>query len=548
MKKHYARILSDSDRRVQKALSRQVMTETNDFNYGGFRDADGLVEPKYAIYCMTTMTSVFLNKESRWYHDPRLFEKILLAINYIKRGQRENGFFDLINCNFYSAPDTAFCIKRLLPLYSFLTRHNTDNYAETLIAPIRQIIYGGATAMTAGGFHTPNHRWAIASCLMLCARMFNEPKFDKAANKYLAEGIDCNSDGEFAEKSAGNYNRINNDAMIALTAATGNGSYEEYAIRNLYMMMTYIEPDGSIFTNNSTRQDRGKRLYPKDYYFEYLYLGEKYQDDILLDCANYIMDVVIEKGLSSMDCLIHYMNFPHLKELEHEGSSIPVSYEKHYRDSNIVRCRNGNFSYSILNQSPVFLYFQSGDLTMSLRIGASFCEHRAFQSERLEKSEQGYKLFQQMNGWYYLPFDKPQDTTDWWKMNNSAREKIYGPNMNFKVCIQEAENGIDISFKIDGTDRAPIRLEAVFDSGTRIESESFIAEGRAGDHIVAKNGMVTVSKEAHAIRIGPAFGAHHFVSGKFGSTPTDPNCFTVYFTDFTCCEHTLSIRAAASEY
>lgn len=548
MKKYYSRILADSDQRVQKLLPKQVTENANDFYYGGFRDTDALVEPKYAIYCMTSMAAAYFNERSRWYLDTQLFEKILLAVDYIKRGQRENGFFDLINCNFYSAPDTAFCIKRLLPLYHYLIKHDTGEYAVTLISPIRNIIHNGAWAMAAGGFHTPNHRWAIASCLLLCARMFQEPKFETAANKYLVEGIDCNSDGEFAEKSAGNYNRINNDAMIMLTAATGDRQYEEYAIRNLYMMMTYLEPDGSIFTNNSTRQDRGKRVYSKDYYFEFLYLGEKYKDDNLLNCANYIMEVVLEKGQGTMDCLIHYMNFPHLKDLEHEGSLISTTYEKQYRDSNIVRCRNGNFSYTILSQNSTFLYFQNGDLTLSLKIGASFCEHRAFQAETLEKTEQGYRLSQQMTGWYYLPFEKSQDSADWWSMNNDAREKIYGPDMNFEVCIQKTENGIDVKFKVDGIDKAPIRIEAVFDSGARIESENFMVEGQPGGYIVAKSGMITVSHKEHAIRIGEAFGAHNFVTGKFGSEPVDSKCFTVYFTDFTCCEHTLSIRAATSKY
>ena len=71
---------------------------------------------------------------------------------------------------------------------------------------------------------------------------------EEAANTYLKEGIDCNEDGEFSEKSAGNYNRINNDAMILLSQVTGDTTYEQHVLRNLRMMLTYIEPDGSIFT------------------------------------------------------------------------------------------------------------------------------------------------------------------------------------------------------------------------------------------------------------------------------------------------------------
>ena len=68
----------------------------------------------------------------------------------------------------------------------------------------------------------------------------------------LKEGNDCNEDGEYAERSAGNYNRINNDAMIMLAVATGDESYYAPVLRNLEMMLTYIDPDDSIFTNNST--------------------------------------------------------------------------------------------------------------------------------------------------------------------------------------------------------------------------------------------------------------------------------------------------------
>lgn len=62
----------------------------------------------------------------------------------------------------------------------------------------------------------------------------------------LKEGNDCNEDGEYAERSAGNYNRINNDAMIMLAVATGDESYYAPVLRNLEMMLTYIDPDDSF--------------------------------------------------------------------------------------------------------------------------------------------------------------------------------------------------------------------------------------------------------------------------------------------------------------
>ncbi len=71
--------------------------------------------------------------------------------------------------------------------------------------------------------------------------------------------FDGNADGEYAERSTGGYNCVVNDAMINLYEMTKNKEYLSYPERNLHMMELYFEPDGTIFTQNSTRQDRGKR-------------------------------------------------------------------------------------------------------------------------------------------------------------------------------------------------------------------------------------------------------------------------------------------------
>lgn len=549
MRKHYNKIRSDSDMRVKRSFTIQVLDSTDSLNYGGFRDEDGLVEPKFAIYRVTTMIACFYNKDSFWYNNTSVYERILLGLSYIKRAQRENGFFDLINCNFYSGPDTAFCIKRLLPTYQYLkTKASLSDKTTNLRIQLEDIIIKGANAMMNCGFHTPNHRWAIASVLALCSKIFDKEEYKQAADSYLIEGIDCNEDGEFAERSAGNYNRINNDAMIMLAIATKEDSYLNYAIRNLNMMLTYIEPDGSIFTNNSTRQDRGKKVYPKDYYFDYLYLGAKLDKPLFLNAANYIMDIVDEKNITAMDCLILFMLHEDLIDLEHKESDIPTVYHKHYQSSEIIRHRNKDYSYSIINHSPCFLYFQHGDLTVSLKIGASFCEHRSFISQTLTKEDDGYHLKEEKVGWYYLPFDEPQDTTDWWKMDHTNRKKLLGPNMNFDLTISETTDGLIVRIKTTGIDRAPLRLELAFDEGVRIDNDHFIAEGIPSGGIVIKDGTVTASKGDYAIAVGPAFGYHNFIAGKFGSDGRNPHCYTVYFTDYTCFDHMITLRAVPSSY
>lgn len=71
MRKHYERILHDSESRVQRYLDIQILDENSPF-CGGFPKADSLAEPKTAIYRATTMTACYLNHESRYYLDAEL--------------------------------------------------------------------------------------------------------------------------------------------------------------------------------------------------------------------------------------------------------------------------------------------------------------------------------------------------------------------------------------------------------------------------------------------------------------------------------------------
>lgn len=556
MRRHYERILHDSESRVARDLEIQILDEASPF-YGGFPKADSLAEPKTAIYRATTMTACYLNADSRYYLDEALGERIRLALAYVRRSQRPGGYFDLINCNFYSGPDTAFCAKRLIPAYVYLRKvvngqlqaaPEAVQAASTLLPLYEEILRDAASALTHCGFHTPNHRWAIASVLMTCAQLFAMPECHTAAEAILLEGNDCNEEGEYAERSAGNYNRINNDAMIMLACATGDESYYEPVMRNLGMMLTYIDPDDSIFTGNSTRWDRGRKIYPREYYMEYLYMGVTCDRPDLVAAANAIMEMVERHSLRSFDCLILLMLLPELVDHEETAHTIATDYHKFYKDSGIVRCRRDGWSYTILNNSPGFLVFQNGDFALNVRIGASFCEHRNFVPATLEETPEGYHLHQTMTGWYYLPFKEAPATSDWWQMDQSARDKLYGPDMIFDVEVTEVPDGIDVHIVNSGIDRAPLRVELAFDAGCRVETEHFTVSGDEGGAIVVKDGALTASKGSHGIAVGPCFATHAYTAGKEGSLGRVEGCYTAYLTDYSTFDRTIQIRAVASRY
>lgn len=570
MEKHYQKMIRDTQDRVEKSLQIQVLDRESP-RYGGFADPTGIVQAKFAIYRVASMAAAYCNEDTIYYHDGKVLDSILLGLDYIRRVQHESGLFDYITCNFFSAPDTAFCVKKLLPLYRYLAGKagaaklpdtgagleavrstEGDSLPEgerEIYRRVETIVRSGAMGMLEGGFHTPNHRWAIASVLMTCGRLFDCEEMEKAAFTYLKEGIDCNGDGEFAEKSAGNYNRVNNDAMIMLSEATGDPSYEQNAVRNLRMMLTYWEPDESVFTANSTRFDKDRLVFPKDYYMEYLNMGMKYHIPEFLQMCNTIFEMVDRKHITSPDFLIWYMLNPAYRELEFEGGYIRPDFHSFYQESAIARGQQGSFTYTVMGGKSNFFYLHNGTMKLEMKVAGSFCEHRAFKSERMERLSEGeYHLSQTMRGWYYLPFEEKQETSDWWKMDNGAREKKQGPDMQIDVWVKEVKNGVDIRVKTSGVEGAPWRIELAFSGVSLMTNEYMDMPLNGSEVIVVKKGYTEVGNENDALIVGPCFGTHHFTEGKEDSEAKTPGAATLYLTDYTAFDHTIELRNKRSLY
>jgi len=561
MEKYYQRMLKDSDERVVRALQRQILDEKNS-RYGGFADANGMVQAKNSIYETAAMVVAYCNEDSNYYHNEMILERIMLGLKYVRSVQHENGLFDYVTCNFFSAPDTAFCVIKLIMPYLYLSnKYGADTVKGTIpeegnptgeIAvwkAMHVIIRSGCFGLLEGGFHTPNHRWAIAALLMQGANFFESQEMRDAAQLYLNEGIDGNDDGEYAEKSAGNYNGVNNNAMIALAHATGDDSYDQYVIRNLRMMLTYWEPDDSIFTANSTRFDKDRLVYPVNYYMQYLQMGMKYNIPEFLQMCNYILKIVEEKHIESSDDIVGFMINPEFRSFEYDGAYNTPDYRAYYVESGIARSRAGRFTYTVMKGKSNFFYIHNGTMKLEMKVGGSFCEHRAFKAQQMERiSEKEYHLSQTMRGWYYLPFKEKPATSDWWKMDNASRELKLGPDMQIDVWVKEVEHGVDVRVKTSGVEGAPWRIELAF-SGVNFLTNDYMDMPLSGSEVlVVKQGYTEVSNGKDALIVGPCFGEHHFTEGKEDSEAKTAGAATLYLTAYTGFDHTIEIRNKRSTY
>lgn len=538
MKRYYERIIRDSEKRIEYLLYNQILDE-NSPDYGAVLIDENYVEPKSTIYILTTAIALYLNENSKYYKNKSIEEGTIRGLEYVRRIQRENGLFDLLSCNFHSAPDTAFILRRLIPSYRLLQKYNGLEEVKELIY---QIIINGAEGILEGGFHTPNHRWVIASMMLVVYNITGQEKYKIEATRYLNEGIDCNKDGEYAERSSGGYNVVNNTAMITMSEELGDKHYLDYVKRNLQMMLSYIEPDGSLFTNNSTRQDKGLLVYPKDYFYHYLYIGSALGINQFLNVASFIFEGILARGEKAPDCLDLLMLHEKLCTTCLGEKNELTSYKNFYQESGVVRVRKGDMSYTLLQNSGNFLFYQQGKIGISFKIVASYFSTTEFKAMELIETDNEFEMNYSSNGWYYRPFGNTPPTSDWWQMDHSKRALVRSKDLNIYVVVKEVEGGIDLIIKTNGCDRIPYNLEMAIVNGEMIESSTFACEAIKGQYIIPKTGNITIKNGLHNIAIGPAFAEHKFVNGKSNSVVRDKNCCYLYFTDFTESERVINIR------
>ena len=85
-------MIKDSEAMVKRFLPEQVLDPSAEY-YGGFRDPDGLIQAKFAIYSINTMMGVFCNAESKFYKSADLAKRISLALDFVHNVQNESGLF-----------------------------------------------------------------------------------------------------------------------------------------------------------------------------------------------------------------------------------------------------------------------------------------------------------------------------------------------------------------------------------------------------------------------------------------------------------------------
>ncbi len=544
---HLTEMMAACDRGIPGLLSAQISFQ-EDSRLGGFMLDQYHVDPRHCGFVLSRLIIVYITPASVHYKSQAVSAAIRAAFVYMQNHQRPDGCFDLTSCNYASAPDTAFMVNGLLNAWWLLEKTSGPDF-QWIREPFARLIDTAATGIMNGGFHTPNHRWAIAACLLSCYKISGRRELHDRAREYLREGLDINEDGEFAERSAGNYNQVNDDQMIRLYLATGDRQFLLAARQNLQMMYCYIDPDGSVFTNNSTRQDLGEKIYTGSYYKLYLLVGFLLKDPQLCAMAEWIYQDCKKRGqetAADFDALAWLLLFP---EMDGFGAEEPFdppmrSYRRVFPASDIARARNGAFSYTLLKGKPNCFYFQNGAFCVYMNIYANVCDKRHFIADTLAQTASGFRMTSRSASWYYLPFEEKPATSDWWAMDNkNTRKRMQGLALDMALEVVEQADGVDLYLNTSGLDQVPLRVEFSFLPECRLRTEHFVMKGHGGLYVNVLDGTVEAAAPAgEVITVGPAFGAHDVTGRMGGAYPLSPKHATVYFTAYTPVSRVISIR------
>lgn len=546
MKKYYSNVIEACDRAVSNHLARTIMDKDNP-NYGGiYSPAEGYVTPGASIGCMLSYTPAYYNENSRHYKSPVLMEAMNRALGFTEKVQRGDGTFDLLVSNFYSAPDTGFIMHNIGRVYKIMNKHARTEEELKLRERLYNLIYKAAVGLRDGGFHTPNHRWVESAGLSLAYNITRDESFKDMVLMYLAEGIDIDENGEFTERSPGIYNAVSDNALMILAEEMGMPELAAHAYKNLRMMFHYFEPDGSVFTQNSVRVDKGegmpdKAFYPNNYFFIYLQAAFDTKDPLFAKTAEMIAERASKTPAGIPGVLWLYMVNDGMDEFTPEIKELPVEYEAFYEPSNIVRMRKGDLSISLMAGSPNFLFVQKGELRCYARMCASFFAVAQFVPKKITKTTEGYSMEFTAKGSYKWPFETKQDTTVWDEMDHTSRKYVKHLELKYSVDFRFTDTGITMDVKTEGCDRVPMKIEFCFSGGSLVEGPGFMADGTAGGSIIAGEGNVRVSKALDAITVGPGFAEHRYAASLRGSVPKSINDYTVYFTGYTNIDKTIEI-------
>ena len=550
---HYSLQLRALEGAVRSSLRAQCLDETSPY-YGTAEDiGQGVTGAHSGVGLARRLIEGCCVPGSAFCGDQALIERAILAMEFALRLVHEDGTIDLLSTNFHDASETAFAVQTAAPALLLLREFGRGTAAEArLDALLYRFIDRSADGLLAGGFHTPNHRWVHAAALALCWKVTGRATCLDRMRAFLAEGIDCDEEGEYTERSSGVYNIVCDRSFILLAETLGMDELLSHVARNLTMVERYFEPDHTVNTLNSARQDAGTAPDWRIYYSCYLYMALRtgradfaWIADEMARQSDYQPLFHEQTPAPWYEFMYFLLSRPEAlsRMASIEAAPPPADFAKHFVKSGIVRARNGDLTLTLVKDQPLFAMLKYGTHPIWLRLAGSFYAKGQFEAQAIEDIPEGWRMRFFVRWGYKGPLPAPQQTSDWRAMDHSRRPDVFMQDFGFDVTARFRAG--EASFEIASLGQAgvPVKLELLMESGGRFVTDSLTLRARPGDYLYQKCPEALYQyPDRHAVRIGGGFHSHTFGENMRGALPGDGTHLFVAMTGDTPLRERVTLR------
>lgn len=517
------------DAQVEEYLARQV-TDPRAEGFGCYPDEFGLHHAATASGLAHVFLTAFACAGSKFHVSRLMVQRANAAAAFLRKHQHEDGTIDLLTTNFHSAPDLGFAMHNAAAAVE-LARLAGAREAEAALAPFLQM---GKEALLAGGIHTPNHRWVICQALAELHHLDPDPRCLRRIGQWLAEGIDMDEDGQYAERSTGIYNPVTNRALLVTALRAGKPELLDPVRRNLDSALWLLHPDGELVTEISTRQDQYTRTTMERYWFPLRYLAIADGNGQWASLAQ----MAEERGASASE----YLRFPELRRPLPAAQPLPDNYHRLMRSLRTVRIRRGLWDATVLmNGNSRFLTLRHGRCAIEgVRFAAAFFGKGQFRPAQWAPVPGGYRMTQSLEGPYYQPLDPPATVTAQnFAASRARRRQSQVQRMEYEAAVTETGRGIALHIRASGTAHVPLAIEIILRQDAELRG---VEPAPAGEKsFLLKNGFAEARAGGRGFRFGPGLGRHAYTRVR-GAEPKPPGQ-SVYLCAFTPLDHAIEFTA-----
>ncbi len=468
------------------------------------------------------------------------------AADFMLRAQRPSGNIDLLSVNYDSAPDTGFVVQQVCAVIELARMRGVDSPAwRALLTRLEQFVRRAVAGMLTGGFHTPNHRWVIASALVQARTLF--PDLDVAAtvDAYLAEGIDVDAEGLFIERSIGVYDAVNDRSWLLIAERRDCPEALDAVARNLDLDLRFLHADGAAETGLSRRQDYGARTVPLGLAHCYLLYNALRPNPVYVRAAQMLW----EKSDSAAVHLL-WLAYPLLKygDPAPAEADLPDDFMLFLPLNGIWRARRGLLSASAFrNTTRLFsLVYGKAELS-SVKISQTYFGHNTgrFISDDVSVTDDGVILRSEgrtnpRRPGYELPLGYPIPPERWTVMLEERDLHRLPPPLS-TLAIREVDGGFDLRYQtLDGLDGIAAQVAFDFPPGGVWETDDIATRPQAGQVLFLKQSYGTMRYGHDVICIGPGAYAHGMWAMR--DAELAPDYVRVLLTFMTPVDVTLQIR------